>query len=205
MIVSSSGPWGGGPGLQSLASFVKRFKQMSCVRLVTDGSASAACSSLVRSRVNPVQLSCFLEQCMRGEAFEPSLSKEFSGEPWNRKQIKAMEGSSGFGALLQTVVCGPGEVPKCCSSETSVCPCGHRSDLWMLLLSHCHAAGLAELNLKGPDLSTSSPSPTIPHPSKLARRLLQRWVASLFQGNFLSVFQIYDYGCAGSFVAVGFS
>ena len=76
------------------------------------------------------------------------------------------------------------------------------------ILFHCHAAGLAELNLKGSNLDCH-PHPasiTIPHPSKLAREAPGNggWVASpasrvisLWFSN-LSI-----YGCAGSLLLHG--
>ena len=71
------------------------------------------------------------------------------------------------------------------------------------LLSHCHAAGLAELNLKGSNLDCHSHPAliTIPHPSKLAREAPGNsgWVASPTSRIIsLCFLNLLIYGCAGS-------
>ena len=137
------------------------------------------------------------------------MSKEFSGETLNRKQIKAMEGSSGdLGLYCKPLFVDLVKFRGCCSSETGVCPCGRCSDLWMLVLSHCHAAGLAELNLKGSNLDCHShpASITIPYPLKLAREAPGNggWVASPASRVISLCFSnLFIYGCAGSLLLRG--
>ena len=76
------------------------------------------------------------------------------------------------------------------------------------VLSHCHAAGLAELNLKGSNLDCHShpASITIPHPSKLAREAPGNggWVASPASRVISLCFSnLRIYGCAGSLLLCG--
>ena len=77
-----------------------------------------------------------------------------------------------------------------------------------LVLSHCHAAGLAELNRKGSSLDCHShpASITIPHPSKLAREAPGNggWVASPASRVISLCFSnLSVYGSAGSLLLHG--
>lgn len=96
-----------------------------CQGLVTDGSASAACSfPLFVAEVNLCSSS--LCSFASGVALNPLVKRVLWGNPEQKTDQSNGRFIGGFGALLQTVVCGPGEVPWMLQLwRQSVCPCGH--------------------------------------------------------------------------------